>query len=292
MVGFDKLILLLSVLICHNWKSIFIHIPKCAGTLFRRELAQQAPFGSTISFWEFSYQINLRRYVDLAHLPLADLRHFSEWELLNRYHTIAVVRNPYDRLASACVEYYRHKSPETYKQMLTEPPSREQLLAYLRALPQGLECRDLRYVHAFPMIWFTHYGNEPMIDILLRCEHLEHDIRLVCEQGILPPKLLEILTLIAQQESIVNKSCSSKLRNDSDLQALANILYQEDFTTFNYDRLGIDFSDSHLADLAKSLREIKSHQIQHLSYAPRVLWHWGRSCNMLLPYMLPTRNRQ
>jgi len=282
---------LLSVLICHNWKTIFIHIPKCAGTLFRKELQQHAPFGSTVSFWEFSYQTTIRRYVDLAHLPLADLRHFPEWELLNKYHTMAIVRNPYERLASACVEYYRHKSPETYKQMLAQAPSKDQLLAYLRALPRGLECRDLRYVHAFPMIWFTHYGNQPMIDTLLHCECLEDDIRISCDQAILPTELREKLISISEREHKVNVSLASELSNDPDLQALANILYQEDFTIFNYERLNIDFIDSSLADLAQSFRETRSHEIKHMDYAPRVLWHWGRSCNMLLPYMLPTRNR-
>lgn len=130
-----------------------------------------------------------------------------------------------------------------------------------------------------------------MIDTLLHCECLENDIKLSYEQAVLPAELREKLVAISHREATINKSLSSTLSNDPDLQAIANILYQEDFTTFNYERSKVDFVDSHLADLSLSLRETKSHQIQHIGYAPRVLWHWGRSCNMILPYMQPTRDR-
>jgi hypothetical protein len=257
----------------------------------RRALAKNAPLGSTISFWEFSYNYTLHRYVDLAHLPLSDLRHFPEWELLSKYHTIAILRSPYARLASACVEYYRHKSRETYQQMTLGHPSREQLLAYLRGLPRGLECRDIRYVHAFPMVWFTHYGNKPMINTLLRCESLDIDVEIIKEKAEINAQLRTSLLTAIQDSKKINKSNSLVLQSDPDLQALANIIYQDDFNTFDYDRIYSEFTDPHLADLVTSISETNCHQIRYLSFAPRVLWHWGRSCNMIKPYMPESKER-
>lgn len=283
------------MLICHEWKLVFLHVPKCAGTAIRRLLEAQAPLGSAVGFFDFEYNHTLRRHVDLGHLPLMDLRHYSVWPLLHTYHTIASIRHPYARLASACREFYRQKSRETEIQMRTQPPTPEQLLAYLRALPHALEAHDLRYVHAFPMVWFTHYGAEPMVDTVLRCSDLSQDVEALRQAGVLPEPVLQELRQLASRSSEGRAASLAELEADANLQAMANVLHQEDFNTFGFARQDARLSDDALRAIVEpSLTTTASHQIPCLSLAPRVRWYWGRDSNRIPPLMpmRRIRNRQ
>ena len=281
------------MLICHEWKVVFLHVPKCAGTALRRLLERQATPGSTVAFFDFAYNHTLRRHVDLAHLPLMDLRHYSAWPLLTRYHTIAAIRHPYARLASACREFYRQCSRQTEEQMRTQPPTAEQLLAYLRALPVALEAHDLRYVHAFPIVWFTHYGAEPMVDTLLRCSHLSEDLEALCSVGALPEAVVRELRASTARPAEDRGPSLAELEADPNLRAMANVLHQEDFNTFDFPRVDARFSDEALGSLMEAcLTTTASHGIPCLSLAPRVRWYWGRDSNRIPPLMPPSRTRE
>ena len=280
------------MLICHDWKLIFLHVPKCAGTSIRRLLEAEAPLGSVVSFFDFSYNHILRRHVDMAHLPLMDLRHYSEWSLLEEYHTVAVLRHPYSRLASACKEFYRQKSRETEVQMRTGSPTVEQLLDFLRALPSALDAHDLRYVHAFPIVWFTHYGARPMVDTLLSCDTLSEDLQSLFALNILPDnvllKLLEQVNLFSRQ----HEKRPEESENDQNLRAVANVLHQEDFNAFGFSRSDARFSDPLLQEVIEtSLSTTHSHSIPCMGLAPRVRWYWGRDSNRILPKMDKLRVR-
>ena len=274
------------MLICHDWKLVFLHVPKCAGTSIRRLLEQEAPLGSTISFFDFEYNHILKRHVDMAHLPLMDLRHYAEWKLLNDYHTVAVIRHPYSRLVSACREYYRQKSRETEVQMRNHPPTSEQLLDYLRALPAALDAHDLRYVHAFPAVWFTHYGSEPMVDTLLDCHSLPRDLEEFRAAEVLPQQVMDKLLSSAIEKPQTSAPALTQLETDSNLQAMANLLYQEDFNTFGFSRNNANFNDSVLQQIVEqSLCTTASHCISCLGLAPKVRWYWGRDSNRIPPQM-------
>ncbi len=258
------------MLICHDWKLVFLHVPKCAGTAIRQALEEQARPGTTTSFWDFEYNRRLRRHVDLAHLPLMDLRHYSEWQFLDDYHTLASIRHPYARLASACREFYRQKSRATEVQMRKFPPSSEQLLDYLRALPAAVESRDLRYAHAFPLVWFTHYGSKPMVDTLLECNDLKRDLAKLSDSGVLSTAVVDGV-LAAFSRSPRRKSADlMPLEADPNLQAIANFLYWEDFETFGFAREQTDARDESLRrNLDRCLGTTESHEIPYISQAPR-----------------------
>ena len=164
------------MIIDHSLRLVFLHVPKCAGTALRTAWQDAAEGRDVVSWFDFEFDPVLQRQVDLAHQPLMDLRHRKEWRFLRRYHVVACIRHPYQRLASACREYYRQQSRESELQMRREPPSREQLLSYLRRLPGAMDAHDLRYVHGFPISWFSHYGTQPMVDTLLRCGQLADDL--------------------------------------------------------------------------------------------------------------------
>lgn len=280
------------MLICHEWKVVFLHVPKCAGTAIRQTLERHAPMGSTVSFFDFEYNHTLRRHVDLAHLPLMDLRHYDEWTLLQSYHTIASIRHPYARLASACREFYRQLSRDTQIQMESQAPSREQLLAYLRALPAALEAHDLRYVHAFPITWFSHYGARPMVDTLLQCADLVTGLESLRGRSVLPEAVVAELVAQAQAHQPGAQPDLSALQADPDLQAMANVLHQDDFNTFGYGRANARLIDAELVRVVEqSLNTTASHAIPCISLAPRVRWYWGRDSNRKPPLMPMQRSQ-
>lgn len=280
------------MLICHEWKLIFLHVPKCAGTEIRAVLKAKAPLGSVVSFFDFEYNHILRRYVDLAHLPLMDLRHYSVWPLLHSYHTVAAIRHPYARMASACREFYRQKSRETELQMRSLPPSKDQLLAYLHALPAAFEAHDLRYVHAFPSVWFTHYGSEPMVDTVLRCSHLQEDFELMGRANLVPEAVLRELLTLASRPAGGRGAPLAALEVDPDLQGLTNVLHQEDFMTYGFQRVDARLEDEGLKALVEtSLHTTTSHEIPCLGLAPSIRWWWGRDSKRIPPWMEAARDR-
>lgn len=285
------------MIICHDLKLVFLHVPKCAGTALRRVFKQQTIVGSSVAFFDFSYSQILRRHVDLAHLPLMDLRHYPEWRYLKHYHTVACIRHPYARLASACREFYRQCSRDTELQMRREPPTTEQLQAYLDALPAALEAHDLRYVHGFPIVWFTHYGTKPMVDSLLRCEHLYDDILSFSARFPLPENLRTALLDTARPDPEAgqrhNRSSLQTLIDDPNLIAMCNLLHREDFSTFRYPRIAARLNTGDLAKrMELCLHSTASHAIPHTSLAPRMRWYWGRNSNITWPPMAPSRQRR
>lgn len=222
-----------------------------------------------------------------------DLRHFPQWRYLRSYHTVACIRHPYARLASACREYYRQYSRETQIQMLTEPPSEPQLLAYLVALPAALEAHDLRYVHGFPITWFTHYGARPMVDSLLRLDQLHDDVTALAERCALTPDLRDALLKAVNRGQPQRQAPSLKgIQENLDLQAMSNLLHREDFPTFGFKMSEASASDPGLINLLDAcLNTSASHQVVHTSLASQLRWYWGRSSNIDLPPLSPTRVR-
>lgn len=283
-----------AVIICHNLKLVFLHVPKCAGTALRTVFEQDLITGSSVSLFDFGYSHILRRHVDLAHLPLMDLRHFPEWRCLEAYHTLACIRDPYARMASACREFYRQHSRETELQMRERSPTPEQLLDYLRALPAAHEAHDLRYVHSFPMVWFTHYGDRPMVDSLLRCEQLPLDIQKLKDTYNLPSDLgAALLSTVRQGGKNSASKALQPLEHDANLVAMTNLLHREDFSTFGYPQRAESFSDPVLKERIEAcLNNTASHAIPHTSLAPRMRWYWGRNSNSVLPPMAPSRKPQ
>lgn len=281
------------MIICHDIKLVFIHVPKCAGTAIRRVFEHESIPGSCDTLFDFGYNHILRRHVDLAHLPLMDFRHYSQWRYLKRYHTVACIRHPYARLASACREYYRQSSLDSKTKMLQEPPSIEQLLTYLNSLPAALEAHDLRYLHAFPITWFTHYGAKPMVDSLLRIDHLEEDLIALSDRRSLPTQLRNaLLNSVGNSKPRKPSPSLQSLQSNSDLQAIANLLHQDDFITFGFKANAATLSNSDLSDRIQAcLQTTASHAVPHTSLCPSLRWYWGRNSNITRPAMQPTRHR-
>ena len=265
------------MIVDHDLKLVVLHIPKCAGTALRRAFLEDGADRRTESWFDFSYDPVLKRQVDLAHRPLMDLRHTKLWRWLRRYQVIACIRHPYDRLASACREHLRQKSRATEMQVSSQPPTNEQLLHYLRRLPAAMDAHDLRWVHGFPIHWFTHLGKRPMVDQLIRCEQFSSDLEALGETLSLPKSLRKRLQAVGEGAGRREAADLTALRNHPDLQAMANLLHREDFPCFQYKQQKAKFSDPELKQLIDACIAIgPSHDLPLTNLTPEMHWYYGR----------------
>ncbi len=265
------------MIVDHDLKLVVLHIPKCAGTALRRAFLEDGVDRRMESWFDFSYDPVLKRQVDLAHRPLMDLRHTRLWRWLRRYQVIACIRHPYDRLASACREHLRQKSRSTEVQVRNQPPNDEQLLDYLRRLPAAMDAHDLRWVHGFPIHWFTHFGKRPMVDQLIRCEKFSSDLEQMGETLELPKSLRDRLIAVGEGAGRREAADMTTIRNHPDLQALANQLHREDFPCFEYEQNKAEFCDPELKQLIETCLCIgPSHDLPLTNLTPEMHWYYGR----------------
>ena len=281
------------MIVDHDLQLVLLHVPKCAGTALRRAFLEDGAERQVENLFDFSYDPVLKRQVDRAHRPLMDLRHTRLWRWLRRYRVIACVRHPYDRLASACREHLRQKSRATELQMRQQPPSDDQLLSYLRRLPAAMDAHDLRWVHGFPMHWFTHFGSRPMVDQLIRCEQLSSDLETAGETLGLPSSLRSRLRAVGEGSGRQEAADLQQLRNHPDLQALANRLHREDFPCFGYEQQNTDFSDPELRQLIEACLAIgPSHDLPLTNLTAEMRWYYGRISPRKELRLKPQRTRR
>ena len=265
------------MIVDHDLELVLLHIPKCAGTALRRAFLEDGVDRRMESLFDFSYDPVLKRQVDLAHRPLMDLRHTRLWRWLRRYQVIACIRHPYDRLASACREHLRQKSRATEVQVRSQPPTDEQLLNYLRRLPAAMDAHDLRWVHGFPIHWFTHLGKRPMVDQLIRCEQFSSDLEALGETLSLPKSLRKRLQAVGDGEGRREAADLTTIRNHPDLQAMVNLLHGEDFPCFQYKQQKAEFCDPELKQLIDACLSIgPSHDLPLTNLTPEMRWYYGR----------------
>ena len=278
------------MIIDHTLKIVLLHVPKCAGTSLRQAFLEDGQERDVVSFFDFEYNPVLHRQVDRAHLPLMDLRHYPEWRLLKRYQVIACIRHPYQRLASACREFLRHNSRDTEVQMRTQLPNQEQRLAYLKRLPAAMDAHDLRWVHGFPIHWFTHYGSKAKVQHLIRCSHLAEDLTDLGERLQWPKGLRTQLAAVGAGAGRRPTADLNDLSQDPNLRAMANLLHHNDFGCFGFERSEASIDDPDLADhVQQCLRVGPSHDLPLTNLTPQMRWYYGRSSNRNEPVLQPIR---
>lgn len=148
------------MIISHKFETVFLHIPKNAGTSLR-ELVRLADPESE-AYWGYGFLPRHYRFGDSAHIPLVDLAP-ERLRAVNRYSCFAVLRDPLDRFASACRQ---HMSQHNYR----EPRTPSQLLAEIDSIRIRY---DPAYVHFCPQHYFTHIGDRQLVKTLFRFEDPE-----------------------------------------------------------------------------------------------------------------------
>lgn len=88
------------MLISDEFRFVFIHIPKCAGSTVRAQLRQ---FDSYEGYFDRKGMHDKIGYMDYSHIPLALLREYfpSNYNKVQSYHSFALMRDPVERFFSS-----------------------------------------------------------------------------------------------------------------------------------------------------------------------------------------------
>lgn len=270
-----------AVLVLHPIKTVFLHVPKCSGKEVRKVFQDSFTENEVQALWGYEYSNILHRYVDLAHLPLSDLRNYEEfYSYLDRYHVIACVRNPYYRLPSAVNEYYRQLSSRHAAKANKGRLSRlDRERYYLRLIRRHTQ-QDPRFIHSLPIYYFTHHGTKPKVDTLLRCERIRSDFLALGTERSWPSSLLDLAASCLQDRPAEMNNAPMKGRE----KRLCNQMYAVDFQTFGYkmsnlssDRLPLQANHDYLKDY-------------FLPISRHVAWHGGaKKLNQFPEKLQPVR---
>jgi len=108
------------MIISDKYNFCFVHIPKCAGTSVRGVLQK---FDETLG--RFTGHVGAHPEIgklDYVHIPLAILREYfpGEYKKIKNYHSVAVVRDPYERFPSSLTQHLRMYGEKPIQKMSTK----------------------------------------------------------------------------------------------------------------------------------------------------------------------------
>ena len=250
------------MIIRHDLKLVFLHVPKCAGKELRKLFRLGADEQSIEQLFNYGHSTVLDRYVDYAHMPLSDLCTTSSFQFLQRYRVVACVRNPYKRLPSAANEFYRQKSKRHERRVIEGTLTAAMRERYYRKLRLGHSQLDPRFIHSLPMHRFTHLGMEPMVDHLLHCEQLRDEVVQLS---------IELNWPAAMRLAAADLPATDPAPNPQPHErTLANELYERDFEWFGYAWDGQGRQPN-----AQSEETVDAGRVRWIHRAEALAWHWG-----------------
>ena len=196
------------MVICHNKKCIYIHIPKCAGTSVEQFLREHGKNG-------LQYH-GVREGRSMHHFTAFDLKRENP-HIFNIYYKFSIVRNPYDRLLS---EYYWTPVPNLgYKYGKTKA---DFLYNITHIIKNKKYNENIYYDHFIPQYRFVYHYKKLLVDQIFKFEDLEWVV------GYLKKKLN-----INMDFPLLNKSIKKDGWTENQKRKIYN-LYKDDFIIFNY----------------------------------------------------------
>lgn len=219
--------------VINEYKAIFIHIPKTAGTSIYNFFKVNNTLWSKIGTFG-------KVRVGLEHARAMDLKQFDETKnIFDEYFKFSFVRNPYDRVLSQFFwqcRLIKHEEPD--------------VLLFNRWLPEYLDDKLLfegfvdsgekRYIlrqhracseHYLPQYNFLYDEEENLlIDFIGRYENLENDLKLILKKINYTKEV--ILPRLNTNDKAFNKEEYLTEHNKSVIYEK----YKKDFMLFNYDK--------------------------------------------------------
>lgn len=127
------------MLVCPDYKLLFIHNPKAGGTAIRQALAEYSP--NHLEFWHQGYLPESDRVVDLAHLEVTEAEEFGVFA--RNFITLFVCRDPIERFLSGLDEHCRQHQIDI-----------KNVNDFVHSLTIGNLHYDWKYVHMRPQYRF------------------------------------------------------------------------------------------------------------------------------------------
>lgn len=211
-----------------KYKIIFIHIPKNAGTSINQWLGLSNQDNSIVDqFCLFGQDNN----VQLQHLKFNEICNRISDNIINNYHFITVIRNPYDRLIS---EYCWLKNNQYWsKRIHDQLISIDHFLTYLEYLHNNNKLNN-SFIH-----WHTQVSFLENLDKIdksrihyIRFEQLQTDLKklsklLKCEYNIIMPNIETLPHLNSNGIKLVLTVSQNK-----HVDQIIKTIYQDDFNLY------------------------------------------------------------
>lgn len=204
------------MIISHKYQTVFLHIPKCAGTSIRNALAQSDP--DCRKMWGWRWMDRHQRYADSAHMPLIDLPP-NLLEIVRDYTVITLTRDPLARFFSAI---HQHFQQHQYRQ-------RPSVSDFLHELDSVKIRYDPAYVHFCPQHYFINISTKKYVDHILQIEDPDWQEKfktILIRQGFPQSKLH--IPVLNERESRPDPQIS-----DEDLSRFYQ-LYKRDYELLDY----------------------------------------------------------
>lgn len=158
------------MLISHEHRFSFVHIPKCAGTSLRGAISPLTQ--PEDRYWLYEDLEGVGR-VDIAHMPLWFMaERFPEaYRALRDYRSYAVIRDPQARFLSSVAEHFRNFQSGRAEQM---PRSRvrSKVMAIMEKLRWTRRLIDHEYIHFTPQVDFVRHEGEQIVEALYPVEEI------------------------------------------------------------------------------------------------------------------------
>jgi hypothetical protein len=196
------------MVICHEKKCIFIHIPKTGGTSIEQFIKDNGKNNLLL--------IGCINNRSLQHLTINELRIMIPY-FYKIYYKFSVVRDPYERLLS---EYYWNPSNIGYKNGKSK---RDFLNKVTEIVQKEKYFNNVYNDHFIPQYNFLFYKNKLLVDQLFKYEDLE-----------VVSKFLKKKFKIERNFPYLNRNKFEKESwNHEDKEIIYN-LYKNDFLYFDY----------------------------------------------------------
>jgi hypothetical protein len=163
------------LIINDQYKFVFIHIPKCAGTTLRKFLGRYNDW--QIKGPRFFFEHPELGPFDYAHIPLFTLREYfaEEFEKLTNYWTFAVIRDPHTRFSSSVSQWFiTTRSQPIYKYGLKEIKAEiESIISFLSAQPRKNYQLPAEYIHFQKQVDYLYLDGKQEVDTIYTVNDIE-----------------------------------------------------------------------------------------------------------------------
>lgn len=185
------------MIISREYKFIFIHVPKCAGSSVRYLLKEQDSYKNF--FWHTAYGNSSEGVFvefDKAHLTLDDFANFypDDFRLIFDYTTFTFSRHPWLRLVSSFFYIRRDLIPllrNTSQKSMVLGEIYSQFQKYVEMLVSTTCFLDKHLVHATPQHKYYFYKGKNLVDISIALEEPSLGFSLLKK---FVPKVYELLS--------------------------------------------------------------------------------------------------
>jgi hypothetical protein len=187
-------------------KSIFIHIPKAAGTSIARAI--------------YGMNVGHRKAVDYCKVSKREYK---------KYYTYSFVRNPWDRVVSAY--NFAKQGGTSYVQPIPNPIYQSKLFSDFETfVTQWLSTADLRNedVVFAPQHWYIYDENmQCLVDHIGRIETLTNDLQILEKQL--------NMKIVIEQLNQSNRKNDYRSYFTEETKAIVTSIYQKDIELFKYE---------------------------------------------------------